>query len=397
MAESRIHTKVLVQLDEIEKIAIQKFDKLIEILQFRKTELISEIKNLRNEVSGEEVERKDRIGQIKVDLDSIEGKKLENLSEKIQFNKKEIREMGNISIKFICNISDFEEKITVLGKIVKEVEPRYSVMMSPIQTIEHCHLSRPTSVCISEEQELIYIVDNGNHQINIFSMDYEFKQNFEDKKWKDPWGIAVDKNNLYVTDMAGHNVLRYDCSSNLNFVKNVSDLGVNQEHSTHKFKPQGITVYENNGEVYVTDINNNNVKVYSSDLEFKHTFGSDFLRHPVDVKIHGDNVYVLDNNKPCMHVFNMSGSPCQDIYFLNGSTPIETPLFFNIDCAGNFLVSNWRQDAVNIVRSEGDVKYTIESNAESGSVLKTPRGVAVTRSGRVVIVSDTPKNWIQIF
>lgn len=405
MAESRLYSMES-QLDEIETLIELKFGNIIRCVEDRKIELISKVKNYKIELSNQKFERSEtlsEIGKLEHALGSIKSNTMEDiqssLSRQISVKRSELSLKNQGSVKLVCDTCDIEQSISRLGTIIEEKIPNYGQNTCPnISIAKRGHLSsmfnRPTGVAIDEEQNQIFVVDSGNHRIQTYSMECEFIHEFDSKRLKDPYGIAIHHNNLYVTDIGLHSVLKYDCTSTPTFVKLISDSGPTQNGLR---KPHGIAVNTYTGDVYVTDAKNNSVVVYSSDLEFKHTFGSDFLRHPVDVKIHGDNVYVLDNNKPCMHVFNMSGSPCQDIYFLNGSTPIETPLFFNIDCAGNFLVSNWRQDAVNIVRSEGDVKYTIESNAESGSVLKTPRGVAVTRSGRVVIVSDTPKNWIQIF
>ena len=408
MACSPIYVNMQGQLDEIEKSIETKFENLISSLIGRKLELISKVKLLRTNIYNKEIERNEilqNIEKLEKVLASMKVNKLEvmhdNISLQIQEQRKQLeldeKEQGVVTL--FCNTNDLLQKISNLGIVIEKVIPKYSVIKQPVisigkvgSSIVFCH---PTGLALDEDNERIFVVDSGNHKIQVYSFECEFIQDFDGKRLKEPWGIAVNKNNLYVTDLALHTVIKYDCTSHPVYVKSLTELSSTVEEQLRK--PQGITVDPSNEEVYVTDTKLNTVFVYSSDLILQRKLGY-HLVYPSDVKVHQDYVYVLDFGKPSMHKYNKAGCLISDIHLLNDANPIDSSfLFFSIDCMGNFLISNWKNDIVFITHPDGDVFSSIVSDSQTGTVLKSPKGVAVTRSGRIVVISDTHKNWIQIF
>ena len=409
MACNPIYMNMEGQLDQIEKSIENKFENIISSVIGRKLELLSRVKILRTDLSNKEVERKEillNIGKLEKVLESMKVNKLEVMHDNISLQIQEQRRLLELDQKeqgcvtLFCNTNDVLQKISNLGRIIENVVPKYSVSKRPISSIGKVGsisnpLFHPTGLAVDEDNERIFVVDTGNHKIQVYSMDCEFIQDFDAKRLKEPWGIAVNKTNLYVTDIALHTVLKYDCTSHPVYTKSLTELSCTIEEQLRK--PQGITVDPSTEEVYVTDTKLNAVFVYSSDLILQRKIGHNLV-HPSDVKIHQDSVYVLDYAKPSMHKFNRAGCLISDIHLLNDDNPIEPSIFFfSIDCMGNFLISNWKTDTVYIAHPDGDVFRNIGSDSKTGVVLKSPKGVAVTRSGRVIVISDTQRNWIQIF
>ena len=46
------------------------------------------------------------------------------------------------------------------------------------------------------------------------------------------------------------------------------------------------------------------MQVLSKDYRFNLQFGSDLLKRPRDIKLFVNEVFVLDESNPCLHIFN---------------------------------------------------------------------------------------------
>ncbi|KAI6646484.1 E3 ubiquitin-protein ligase TRIM71-like [Oopsacas minuta] len=391
MATCMVYMNMEGQIEEIEKQIEQKFDNIISSVERRRSELLSIVKQLKIDLTNKEIERMDtlqKIESLESVLSSFKVNKLEHIQSKIseQINDEKLRleldEKEQGYVNFFCNTNEILRKISNLGRIIQQVVPKYSTSKQAITSIGKVGsissvFNRPTGVAVDDDSERIFVLDTGNHRIQIFSMECEFINEFDSKRLKEPCGIAYFQNSIYVADATLHNVFKYDCTSHPVYIKSLHDVNFNLEDQPRR--PLGITVDAFTGEVYLTDAKLNSVLVYSSDLNFLRKFGSNLI-HPSDVKVYQDFVYVVDYSRPCLHKFNKSGRLISDIHLLHSSFTIESPQHFTIDCMGNFLISNWKNDTVDIAHPDGDVFCSIGSDPRTGTVLKTPKGVAVTKS-----------------
>ena len=401
---ARIYTSIDGQIDELAREVTEEFDSLSKRIQDRKNELLFQLDSLRLREKETEIDRKQTISVlngVEENLESIKLNKLNDLSNELRAKvgeKKEFYEKELLHIKFLFN-REMHKSIANLGEIVEEWLPKYSQQVHNCASMEKvkCSVSieKPTGVCVNEESQLIYIVESGKCRIKVFTMDCEFLREFGENKLKGPVRIAVNKNNLFITDHKLQTVLKYNVTSHPEYIKSICE-----REQVRLEMPHGVDVDPVTEEVYVTDTKHSTVLIYSSDLVFKRNLGHNLV-HPLDVRISQNCILVLDNGskgsdrKPNMYKFNRSGNLIIAFHLLGGS--IEVPQHFSTDCMGNLLISNWRNDTVAIAHPDGVVYCSIGSDAKSGTVLKTPKGLAVTRSGRVVVVSETPKRGLQIW
>ena len=68
--------------------------------------------------------------------------------------------------------------------------------------------------------------------------------------------------------------------------------------------PLGLTIDESNGDIYICGYYNNRIQILSKEFSFKSQFGKDTLKHPRDVKLSKEYIYVLDASNPCLHLFS---------------------------------------------------------------------------------------------
>ena len=391
------------QIDEVAREVTEEFDSLIEELQVRKKELLFQLNNLRLRQKECEIERKRTISALKEvedNLNDIKLNKLDNFTNELKAKvdeKKEFYKKELLHIKFLFNRKEMQKSIAKLGEIVEECLPKYSQQVHSCVSTDKvkCSVSieKPTGVCVNEANQLIYIVESGKCRIKVFTMNCEFVREFGENKLKGPVRIAVNKSNLFITDQKLQTVLKYNVNSQPEYIKSICE-----RERVRLEMPHGIDVDPNIEEVYVTDTKHSTVLIYSSDLVFKRKLGHNLV-HPLDVRISQNCILVLDNGnkesdrKPNMYKFNKSGNLIVAFHLLG----VEVPQHFSMDCMGNLLISNWKNDTVVIAHPEGVVYCSIGSDAKTGTVLKAPKGLAVTRSGRVVVVSETHKNWLQIW
>lgn len=110
----------------------------------------------------------------------------------------------------------------------------------------------------------------------LFSI-YAFSSN---DNLKLPHDIAVDKqNNFYVTDTGNSRILVFD-----NRGDPLMKFGENTV-----INPVGISVAEDNGDIYVSDRTANHVYIFSSDGKLKNSI---YMHMPLDVDVVDDKVYI---------------------------------------------------------------------------------------------------------
>ena len=121
-----------------------------------------------------------------------------------------------------------------------------------------------------------------------------------------PRGIAVDGDNIYVTDYGNNCLLKFDQTGKL-----LKSVGQTRGGEGEFNQPYGITVL--GGQVFVCDFLNHRLQVFTSDLVFVRQIGSQGsgngqLKRPFDITHDEEgNLYVTDNGNDRVQVFNTQG------------------------------------------------------------------------------------------
>ena len=95
-----------------------------------------------------------------------------------------------------------------------------------------------------------------------------------------------------------------------------------------------------NGDVYVADWGNNRVKIRNSSLQHLRTLTEQLILGPLDIKLTADEVYVLCNTNPCVHVFSLAGERLRSLLSLGHQMQVTNPLFFCLDATENIPTSD---------------------------------------------------------
>ncbi|KAI6649117.1 E3 ubiquitin-protein ligase TRIM71-like [Oopsacas minuta] len=282
---------------------------------------------------------------------------------------------------FLYDSAHLEEVISGVGVIVEEeipVVPSYE-LMRPVVTIGKKgttlgELWNPWSVAIDENTDFIYVTECFDPSIiSIFSETGDFLNTFTHQNMREPYGIAIHRDNLYVTDIEIHALLHFEFEAGLRLV---TMFGSGKGSADDQFKyPHGLAVY-NNGDLYITDSCNHRVKIIDSSLSFKTHITHQIMRRPLDIKLTHDEVYVLCNQSPCIHVFSHAGEIIRSI--VAGDEVIHSS-FFCLDVNQNLLVSDWGDDKVKIFSKDGTLLYTLGQRGDEAGMFVHPRGIVLTK------------------
>ena len=170
------------------------------------------------------------------------------------------------------------ELIAELGEIVPCEIPNYSLKTDPILTVGEfgkCQNElNARGIAFDDTTELIYLADCGNSRVRLVSLKGEFVKQFGNDKLRNPCGIAVTNECIYLTD-TGHNALFQFRKKDF---KLLNKTGTEGNEEGQLYWPQGLCI-DTNGDVMVADTDNNRISVFSKQLKFKSCLGIGHLQY----------------------------------------------------------------------------------------------------------------------
>ena len=202
-----------------------------------------------------------------------------------------------------------EQLIAELGEVLEEEVPLVTnyLTMRPVVAVGKFwrapgELCCPHAVGIDSNNR-IFVAEGCASQlqsrgrISVFSERGEFLTSFTPQDMRETSGLAIHGDYLYVTDTQLHAIFK---------------LG-NGSQNGEFLCPHNLTV-STNGDVYVADYHNNRVQILNRSLQHLLSLTGQLIRLPRDIKLTADEVYVLCEENPCLHVFSHAGERlcCQE-------------------------------------------------------------------------------------
>ena len=154
--------------------------------------------------------------------------------------------------------------------------------------------------------------------------------------------------------------------------------------------PYGLTINQANGDVYVCDSRNKRIQILSKHFKFISKFGEDSLSDPRDIKLSNDYIYVLDESNPCVYLFDHDHILQKRHITRGNGMLVSNPYSFFLDNSNNLLISDYGSNSILIFNPLFELIYKI-------SVSNHPTGIVVNKQRRIIAVSCSDKNCLQIF
>ena len=243
------------------------------------------------------------------------------------------------------------------------------------------------SLTVDNKTGNIYVPQEFQHFVRVFDRNGKHLFKFGDQegegKMKFPKNIAISGEEMYISQ-GGNFILRYTMDG-----KYVSTIGAAGEGELEFYWPSGLAVSELNGDIYICDTHNLRIQVLTKNTNFKTQFTTPKARCPIDIKLMGECILVLDDSNPCLHLFNSNYFIQKSVVSRGIGMQIVHPWCFFVDNTGNVLITDNDSDTLVIFNSDFEL-------IQDFPVEKFPTGIAVDNQDRLLLCY-AEKFILQIF
>ena len=395
------------QFDTVATRILQTFQTLINQLILRRDALLHKLSQLREDYTNKETTRLEAIRELEKTRKQLEEMSLKvNKNIPIHQQATRVYQEGLDDLQtptklphplFQCEtLTTLQSTVTEFGDVLEWEVPDYSLKKEPILTagkkgkekneLDACGLF------FDEDTQQIFIADFVNSRVQVMSLQGEFITSFGQDVLQGPWGISVNKDHIFVTDTR--------CCSLFKFCKNTLKL-LNRTEDSEEFElsgPSGLCI-DTNGDVFVADCLTRRIVIFSVSLQFKSSFGTHKFVRPQDVKLTPDCVVVLDRSPKCVHLFSRDGdylSSCISQGEEKDSL-VYNPLFFCLDLSGNIVISDRYHHCIKIFTQSGGFIHSIGREGNKKGEFIEPHGIAISKSGKIFVVSENLNYSLQCF
>ena len=415
MAERYPEVPLPLPIDPIEARINEKFNQLIDCLNRRRVQLIAEYRKRQAEKRAETTGRIQTLRQLTDTRTLLQTQMKENLLhsmrdrivEDIETKMRQLEVVEReVELTFECDTRQLEETISVLGQLVeREIIPipNYPALLEPRISVGKQGTGQgafgyPNGIAFDERTQLIYVANGtlflGIGSISVFSVTGEYINTFCKGLVKEPMGIAINGDEVYVSDSLLHSILHFKLPG-FRLITKVGKKGTGKGEFS---LPRQLTVAPN-GSVFVADRDNNRIVVMTQKLEFLKTVKHASMTVPYDVKLLDNKVFVLSSSdNPCLHVFSQSGEKLRSFITrdMQGNKQVKRGYFFCFDKQQNILISDYEDDSIKVFSQEGALLHTLGHTQEEEKRI-IPSGIVVTNDNKVICSSSYTKFCLHIF
>ena len=423
MAEANPKQDFSKQISETRKSIKDRFKKSHEALVARENILLARVDSIEREYN-QKIQLQNELNQSLREAKSYNPEKLkeyqltkirESIITHIDNQLIELTADTDTNIEFVWD-NQFETDIEQLGSIklndqmnisptrtfspqVKPVVPDYKTKQLP--TAYRCkkssdkkspgELNNPKCMSIHYKSGNIYIADEYNNRVQVFSYNGDYLFMFSEKMHY-PRGICVFQNTVFVTQYYGDYVNMYELEGKL--MKSVGSKG---NGNTQFNSPYGIDVSDRNHNIYVCDYSNNRVQILTEELKYHSVLGIGLFTNPLDIKVTRDRVLVLDVSDPCMFIFNSEHLLINRIITRGSGKQTNYPYSFDIDRDYNIMMSDYSNDCVYVFNKEGEQIHKFGKQGQGIGEFFRPWGIVLDNTGRIIVVCRKDTNCLQFF
>ena len=386
----------------------QFFDRVVACVDHRRRTLIAEVVDKRLEMAARVTHRAQKEAElmtVKGDVErKIKNNELRDLQERmlaeIEAKLAEVR-LPHLEthLVFQGECEQLEQLILNVGDVLEEevaVIPRYQEMRKVVEVGERGknpgELSNPRCVAIDENTNHIYVTELDPARVSVFSESGEFLNTFTHEHMKQPYGIAIHLNNVYITDVGVHGVFQFKIESDMRLVARLGGKG----SEDGKFNlPRQLTVSAN-GDVFVADYHNHRIQILDENLYHQRSIKHDSMQYPRDVKLTNDQMFVLTNSSPCVHEFSIAGEKIRSFITQGQGMQVTRACCFCLDALKNLIISDALDRSVKIFSPDGTLLHSI-GGFQDGSYYYSPCGIALTKQLKIVVIAPNDTFMLQIF
>ena len=243
-------------------------------------------------------------------------------------------------------------------------------------------LNSPQGVAIDEDTHQIFVANDSNNRVEIFSETGEYICQLGEGQLNKPWGIAIHGDNVYVSSCNDHTVSRFSLTD----MSLVRKIGGGGSKDGEFMSPKQLTT-DSTGRVFIADTYNYRICIHDPNLNHLYNITLESMSQPTDVKISRDHLYVLCLIiNPCILVLTLEGDKLHSL--ITRGEMSYPRFFFCLDPLNNFVISDFRSYLIRVFSPEGNLLHTIGREGHQPGMFYQPSGVAINPNGRLVSLSN---------
>ena len=391
------------ELSRVRKEIESVFAELIDCLESRKKHMCDELNDIliryqsykreTDELSKRKIELErlshQNQGQYSTSVRSLQNTFLKQIDEELKMIVMPARPK---LVRFVCDKNKLVCEVNELCKLVERVSEidyknkTQSVISVCDRGTGNEQLNYPRGVTVDHNTGNIYVANSLNHCVKVFDNTAKYLLKFGDGKGEGkmsfPRGLLIRGNKVFVSH--DHCILVYQLDG-----KFVSSIGSKGSGELQFNWPWRLSTDEYNNDIYICDRNNHRIQIISENLQFKSQFGKDTLHFPHDIKHFKDNIFILDESNPCLHIYNRDLVLQQSVVTRGVGQQVCSPWFFFIDNFGNILITDHVSNSILILNSEFEFIHEIS--------VSSPTGITMDRDDRIIVTSYASHNCLQLF
>lgn len=389
-----------------------KFTELIAGLRAREADLLTELeaaavyyRTQAGECQGRKMELEDMRNQNKSNLNYPELRTMQ--MEFMQNIESKIRELEQQLLSTSIHF-DWDESILAqvpnLGKVQLldsfTLAPKVEYRDKGHPSIRRCRvgpndgeLDSPRVICVDSRSGHLFVSEKRNNRVQRFDRNGEYVSTLGSSavRMETPDGLAIRDDTIYVSQFAGHHIQKYTILTG----QYIGKIGERGRRKGELEGPTGLSINKRNNYLYVCERGNSRVQVFDQDSNFDCIFGSTGLECPIDIKLTSEEIFVLDESNPSIHVFNFEHQILRSLISNGIGKQTEDPYCLCIDMERNIYLSDFKRNCVYIFDSNG--KQIHQLGSKSSNLLSSPTGLALDLRGRVIVVDKSKHKGCLIF
>ena len=247
----------------------------------------------------------------------------------------------------------------------------------------------PKGIAINPVDNIIYICDFWNNRVQVYSKSFEFVFQFSDKM-KEPAGICIKQNKVYVTQNSSHCLNVYSTEG-----KYLDSVGVKGKNELEFDQPKGLDISTEKDRIYLAEYENDRIQCLNLDLKFNSFI--DNIYGAMDVKLTSDEIVVLSCRNPCVSLYTYSHQLIREMIPKGEGNPIVKPVSFILDEAANILITDFENNCVSVFSFGGELIHRFGRKGEKRGEFINPMCIAIDYQKRIIVGSQNPNHCLQIF
>lgn len=370
---STLERKKNVLLDEVKKmkdlcLSYRDIDRAIRQLETAKK-------------AADEILTENLVAKDKGDVEDVFDTKIAKaMNSKANFGPVCDLELLTNSVEVLNSIDKIHLRSCEASKFNQRLEP---IVMNGKRGVGEGFIASPRGVAVDED--FIYFVDHLTKVVSVHSLEGDYLRNFGKGKLFDPFGICISQDAVFVTNRGNSSVSKFLKSGH--FVNDSAhsnpglQLGLLSSLCTHdEF-------------VYVCNKGKHRIEVLGySDLTFKQSFGQGIFHCPEDIKVSNDILFIITQCEKLIHTFTTDFQFIRSITLSTQNIGLYDVSFFTVDLNCNFIISNLSAGRLETFSHSGEHIASL-----GDAYLRLPAGVAVDDSNRIVTISQSDYNSIQVY